>query len=144
MENKTGTGIRFPEVVESLSIEGFGKILSRPDTVTPFEIYPSQDKPRWVPLVSSSFNAPLVINLMLGNGTAFIVISFTRLTTSGKRLFVGIERKGCFFFPFGRAIYPTYVEEKLNLAKSDANHMADWINAQIGIIDVPEFGNYSF
>jgi len=107
-------------------------------------IYPNRENPRWQKVVTGAFNAPWVGTLCLGNGTAFVTTGFTRLTISGTRLFVGIERKGCFFFPLGRAIYPTYVEEKLNLCKGDASNIADWINVQIGIVDVPEFGTYSY
>lgn len=84
-------------------------------------------KIKWENIVEGFYN-PIIRQMNLCNGTMYNIISFMTLDP---RLFVGIERKGCFLFPIVHPIHWEYASEKLCLFEADARIIADWINAQI-------------
>jgi hypothetical protein len=98
-------------------------------------------KVKW-PLVIEEWDKPYLNWIDLANTTMYRMAAFkTAYPRCG--LFVGIEKKGAFFFtatmkPF---VHCEYVGEKLNLAKSDACAIADWINAQIEV-EAPQQRSY--
>ncbi|CAB4124105.1 hypothetical protein UFOVP51_21 [uncultured Caudovirales phage] len=83
----------------------------------------------------------LITNLGFGNGTGYSIVAF-RCSQKGSRLFLGIERVGCFSFPSNNFIHPNYAAQKLNLCLADASNIADWLNAQLDI-EAEEFGHYN-
>lgn len=69
-----------------------------------------------------------IINVSLGNGTAFDVI----LNVINGYLWVSIINRGC--YGFADFAHHSYVNSKLNINnESDAKHMADFINDQLGL-----------
>ncbi len=100
-------------------------------------IFPHKEGNRWDKLPIS--NKPFICDLSLGNCTMYRTVAF--FTSFPYRFFVGLESKGCFFFPCEGKIHPEYVIEKLNLMPGDAANIADWINVQLGIA-AEEYGHY--
>lgn len=70
---------------------------------------------------------PVVKFINLCNATQYKLISFWH----GNKIFVGLERCGAFFFDVKNFKSGEYVSEKLQIHISDANNIADWINAQL-------------
>lgn len=99
---------------------------------------PHKEGQRWDKIDIST--KPFICELSLGNITMYRTVAFF---SSPFRFFVGLERKGCFFFPCEGKIHPDYVVEKLNVMPGDARNIADWINIQLGI-EVEEFGSYTY
>ncbi len=77
--------------------------------------------------------------IALGNGTKFH-FGILRCGDVGRRLFVGIEGHGA--YTFGSFVHSGYAEEKLGLLPDDAGNVADLINGQLGLRDVPTQGLY--
>ena len=102
------------------------------------DVRPYTKGKRW-DIIKNAIDHPVILDLSLGNGTGYRVIFF-RFIHEGK-LFVGIERIGCFLSPEGHYVTPAYVAGKLNLQHGDADNLADWLNAQLNV-DVKEFGYY--
>ncbi len=98
-------------------------------------------KVKW-PLVIQEWDKPYLNWIDLANVTMYRIAAFRTAYPRGG-LFVGIERKGAFFFSttMSKWLHWEYVGEKLNLAKSDACAIADWINAQIEV-EAPQQGSY--
>lgn len=74
-------------------------------------------------------NLPVISWINLGNATLYRIIMFR--SKSLPRLFVGVERRGCFLFPLS-FLSGDYVAEKLNISLADAYNLADFINTQLG------------
>ena len=91
--------------------------------------------PRWEKINISEI--PSVYWLNLGNTTQFKIITFI----TKDELFLGVERRGCYFFTKDSDNYPGYVAEKLNLNSTDASNITDWLNVQLGH-KLREFGFY--
>lgn len=79
---------------------------------------------------------PFYGDVSLANGTQFRVGVFA-VPRSASRIFVGVEGRGA--YTFGSFVHPSYVSEKFNLPDSDANAMANFINAQLGFFE-KQFG----
>lgn len=97
-------------------------------------------KVKW-PKVIDGFYKPMIRQMNLCNGTMYKIISFISMGPF-QRLFVGIERKGCFLFSMNKGIHWEYAAEKLGLYESDARIIADWINVQINQ-EYEQQGNYN-
>lgn len=103
-------------------------------------VAPYRTGKRW-DIVKDAKDYPVRLNLNLGNGTTYNII-FCRFISEDK-LFVGIERVGCYSFcVHNNLISPEYIADRLNLLYlEDARAITDWLNAQLGI-KVKEFGRY--
>jgi len=77
----------------------------------------------------SKVDLPFYCDVSLGNATRYTIGMFK----THKGVFVGIERKGAFTFPFNYELYYGYVMEKLNIASpSDAHSVTDFLNCALG------------
>ncbi len=89
---------------------------------------------KWPKVVS--FDNNLSLNVNLGNGTMFRLHAFYALRPRhGLGLFLGLERIGCFTFGLDIFLHENYVAEKLSLLPADAANVADFLNAQLGIVE---------
>lgn len=99
-------------------------------------------KIKWEKVISAK---PFYRDINLGNGTLFRICAFKANHLEHKKdgVFIAIERKSsCWIFQ--NKVNPQYVSEKLLVnAEADMNIIADWINAQLGISDAPQFGEYN-
>lgn len=98
-------------------------------------------KVKW-PKVIIPDGSPFLEWVDLGNYTMYRIAAF--FANRPKRgLFVGIERVGAFFFRLPeKPFHWNYIEEKLNVAPSDAKALTDFINAQL-FDEYPQAGEYS-
>lgn len=96
---------------------------------------PQRTGRRWLRCVMAG--QPFYGEVALGNGTLFTTGAF--LTDDG--IFVGVQNHKC--WTFAATGDWSYVAERLNLLPSDAQNLTDWINAQLGAVDVEEVGRYN-
>jgi hypothetical protein len=90
---------------------------------------------RWERVIEE-FHVPYMNFIDLGNYTLFRMVAFkTLLPRVG--FYVGIEGRGNFYFGSSKAFHWEYVQEKLSLLEPDARSIADWMNAQLGLVNVP-------